>query len=303
MPQHTDWYARGNQSSLEVKNVERVGSGGALHMAVLRAAATLSLPMRGRGLGRMVEMLARVFGKDRHARAEVHKGRSMEVSIGDGYWMPVLLGRPYEPEVGEALEAALTPESLFLDLGANLGYWSLYASTIIRDPSRIIAVEASPQTATSLEHNAENNDGCFTPIGAAVWSVAHREIEIAGDPSRHAWTSANADVVERLGAMGFERISVPTTTIDELCGPFDVNDVVIKIDLEGAEIEGLKGAAHTLKKRDCVIIFERHERESGDEAQTFLETAGYIVRPLNSRTSTAPGRNFLAVRPGSKYLR
>ena len=236
-------------------------------------------------------------------RAEVHPDRVMEVVIGDGYWMPVLLGRPYEPEVGEVLATALTPETLFLDLGANLGYWSLYASTIIRNASHIIAVEASPQTASLLEHNAQINDGCFTAISAAVWSVPNQEVEIATDPSRHAWTSASGELVERLGALGFQRLRVPTTTVDDLCKSTDVENIVLKLDLEGSEVDGLKGAARTLE-RDCVVIFERHERESGSDAQAFLESAGYVVRPLIWRaSSSSTGHNFLAARPGSKHLR
>lgn len=286
-----------------MRKVEPVGHRGGLHVTALQVAAAATRPIHGRGLGLIVEGLARVFPKDLRVRAEVHHDRVMEVAIGDGYWMPALLGRPYEPEVREVLASALDPGSLFLDLGANLGYWSLFASTIIDDPSHVIAVEASPHTAALLDHNAKINNGCFTVVSAAVWNVPYEEVEIATDPIRHAWTSASNEWVEELGAMGFERLRVPTMTVDELSKSLDADNVVMKLDLEGAELEGLMGATHTLG-RDCVVVFERHEREAGTEAQTLLESLGYVVMPLTQGASaSSEGRNFLAARPGSRHLR
>lgn len=64
----------------------------------------------------------------------------------------------YEPYMGEAIRANLSPGAVFWDVGANIGFFSLYASRIIGAKGRVIAFEPSPDVFALLSRNAAGND-------------------------------------------------------------------------------------------------------------------------------------------------
>src|SRR5207253_4151635 len=73
----------------------------------------------------------------------------------------------YEPDVRAALRHFLKPGSVFLDCGANIGYFSVLAGGLVGPTGRVISVEANPVTLQRLQRNLAVN-GFGTAVHCAL---------------------------------------------------------------------------------------------------------------------------------------
>jgi FkbM family methyltransferase len=247
-----------------VLGIEEVGRGlaGRLHLLCCRIARLASgLLLRGRGLQTACWLLGRVFGRKNHVTFRVFDGHRLRIPLSDGYWMaPLLRERDYEPRVRHVLSMALDdPEVAFVDCGANIGWWSLYASTRITDPRRIIAIEASSERFSRLRENASLNGEPFSCVHAAVWSRSGAELEIETHPEHHAGGSVMQGSRHRWQGQ-YVKEGVLSVTLDDLARRFlgsESDRLVVKLDIEGAELEALRGARQMLSE-DVLLVFEDH---------------------------------------------
>ncbi|HAP11594.1 MAG: FkbM family methyltransferase [Pseudomonadota bacterium] len=170
----------------------------------------------------------------------------------DGYWSRTLnRNYDYEEEIEAFLRSASDVRYSFVDCGANFGYWSVLASSRPFGGQATLAIEASRENAKRLARNARLNGGRFRWLNAAVGEASGGFARITG--ARH----------EAFGTLALaenEPEAVPIVSLDGLAadGLIDAAlPVVIKLDVEGVEIEALAGAAKLLR-RDCVVICEEH---------------------------------------------
>ena len=137
-----------------------------------------------------------------------------------------------------------------IDCGANYGYWSVLVSSAPLGSHKAIAIEPSSQNFAKLRNNAEINGNRFElmkcAIGAArgtarLSGTKHEAFSIAGDP----------------GSGGEE---VPVIALDNLLDDGKVSaggKYLIKLDVEGVEIDAIKGGTRLLQG-DSVILCEEH---------------------------------------------
>lgn len=286
------------------------------HWRAVLAARAAAGAIGGRGLGHAVDALGRAFGATGSVILPIFGSRAFACELSDGYWLPAALrGGGYEPEVEGALRLLLTPATTFVDCGANLGWWSLFASETIPDPRRILAVEAAPWTFAALTRNGVINGEVFTPVGAAIWDAKGKRIAMRTDPRRHAWASVDTRLDGQLGAAGFESQEVETTTVDALVRAAPPAErVVIKLDVEGVELRALAGARETLAG-NAVVIYEDHGRDAGARTTQgvivdfgldvfFLDDAATLRRftladAVAVKDDPSRGYNLVACAPGS----
>ena len=266
----------------------------------------LSPLTQNRGAGRVTALIGRLLGASTDIVGPIHSGRAMlQVSINDGYWVPTLMGRRYEPEIQEVLEQVLDDNSAFLDCGANVGYWSLFAWNHLPRPRWIVAVEASSLVFQRLTMNRDLNGASFECVNAAIWSTAGEELDLATDMQKHSWGSVDERTKDLLSESGFQVTQVGTETIDALVRPLVPAParVVLKLDVEGVELQALQGAADTLNG-DCVVLFEEHGNPEVSEVARFLEARDYIVKRLADDESREEwrGYNSVAVKPSSSVF-
>jgi FkbM family methyltransferase len=158
--------------------------------------------------------------------------------------------------------ARLQEVTLF-DCGADIGTFSALLCARSDRISRIIAFEPNPAACAFLEINLSNVRIPFQVIPGAVSCFEGRgRLERSqSDPSDHA----------RFLVPGSGPISV--TTIDGL--GFAGGDVAIKVDLEGGELDALKGASKTIAAaRNCVVGLEANptvKRRTGCDPVECLE--------------------------------
>jgi FkbM family methyltransferase len=302
-----------------------------LHLFCLRLIAFASRLAGGRGMQKCTWILARVFSPTHAAILETASGARLKIRLADGYWTRLLIpGYSYEPEIGATLARVLAqPDVFFLDCGANIGYWSVVLSRML-PAGRILAVEASPPNYAQLAENAALNEGKFQTVPAALWERDGEEAVIVSHELRHAGSS----IVERrdkISVAGYTGYTVPTVTIDSLCDRYvpdpaaklpaakpHAAKIVIKLDVEGAEIPALHGARKVFAERQALLLYEEHGQDAECRVSAFvLNELGFTVfhcgqdarcTPMRSledirRLKVDPhtGYNFVACAPGSAF--
>jgi FkbM family methyltransferase len=135
----------------------------------------------------------------------------------------------------------LRPNDLFVDVGANVGSWTVLASGLCR--ARTVAVEADPRTAEFLRRNIEANG-----IGELV-SV---ETVAVGDRDGFIRFTVGRDTMNRIAEAGDASVQeVPVRRLDAL-----LSDVptFLKLDVEGHEEAVIRGAAGFLHERKLMAV-------------------------------------------------
>jgi FkbM family methyltransferase len=162
------------------------------------------------------------FGERSRLRALLHVYSSTKALYANPPdWPEMLVWKRY-----------LRPGDLFVDVGANVGVYSVWAADL---GARVIAVEPNADAAERLRENAELN-GYEIRVAPVALSDAPGFIRFTTglDMSNH--------VVDALEAPGTEL--VPASTLDALLG--DATAAGVKIDVEGAESLVLRGATRAL---------------------------------------------------------
>jgi FkbM family methyltransferase len=213
--------------------------------------------------------------------ADVRTWIQVETGPAAGIWLKVnpRTGQMYlrgavEPAVQQILMDALLPGLVFYDLGANLGFFSLLAASIVGEAGKVYSFEPDLQVARRLrEHVAQNGFSNITVIEMGVWSVTGQASFLAADlssPDRGT------------GYFNLESQGVPTDCIalDDFIRDALPPDA-IKCDVEGAEIEMLRGAANVLEAHRPWVLCEIHSQANDHAAREFLGSLGDTVESVD----------------------
>ena len=146
----------------------------------------------------------------------------------------------FEPEESALIIKYLEKVSVFIDVGANIGFYICMARYLNKYP---IAIEPSPQNLNLLYANLTANgwhDVEVYPLGmAAKPGIVPFYGGGTGASLVESWAN-NSGVLEQ---------TIPTSTLDLILGDrFSGEKLLIKVDVEGAEYEVLQGAAMTLAR-------------------------------------------------------
>ena len=151
----------------------------------------------------------------------------------------------------------LRPGMAFLDVGAYHGLYSLLAAKRLRGAGRVVAFEPSPRERHRLRLHRWMNGFDIRVESFAVGSnegAVKMFIVTCGDPTMNSLRRPSME-----GTV--QEISVPATCLDIYCRQSGINPIdVIKVDVEGAELEVFDGARQILKDDRPLIICEVLDR-------------------------------------------
>lgn len=210
---------------------------------------------------------------------------------------PYFYSQPYEKAVTDAIITALKPGDVFLDVGANIGYFSTLAARLVGTSGRVIAFEPHEGARAELRANVERNDVSGT-VEIVPIALAEREADVTLYTTDEftSYSTLEPDVSPMRNVTAFHPATVVhATTMDRwLAGRPELATRVrcIKIDVEGAESRVVAGMARALRPSGVTIICET---TIGTDADVMLERAG-LRRHRIERGALAYG-NFLYVRP------
>lgn len=194
-------------------------------------------------------------------------GQLVELFYREDLGTKVLLGGSYEDREAAVLCRYIKPGTWVLDVGANIGLTSL---EFARRADKVLAFEPNPPTAERLAHNLAANGLANAAIsrfavGAEAGTVTFHESAQA--------TLSSATVVPPELVRSFE---VPVTTLDaEWIAAGRPLVSVLKIDVEGGELDALRGASELLASEHPAILLEAWGADQLDPIEALLSRSGY----------------------------
>jgi FkbM family methyltransferase len=193
---------------------------------------------------------------------------------------PMMLARVvgrYEPEKHKALEIFLRPGSTFVDVGANKGDFSLVAGKVVGSEGRVLAFEPEPTNYKWMRRSVKLNGYRNVSLYQIALSDRNGQAPLyLGEKS--GWHTLVSG--QRFRGQGV--IYVETRTLDSFLEQMHFVDHidVMKIDVEGAELQVLAGASATLGKAgNMVILIDVHPELDVHPRDVceFLETKGFSL--------------------------
>jgi FkbM family methyltransferase len=185
----------------------------------------------------------------------------------------------WEPFETLLIQRLLPHFDVFLDLGANIGWYAALAQRVMKPGSEIHAFEPDPHNFHLLQANAPEHEAIGTHLSRSAVS------DRSGAASLYRSGDNLGD--HRLNTSEPRRphIEVPVTTLDAYFGVRQLPPVLAKLDTQGSEPAILRGARHMLPpgSRDHVLVLEFWPtviENAGENLDAFIERlAGFTDKP------------------------
>jgi FkbM family methyltransferase len=258
-------------------------------------ASLLDFLFRLRWRGRLPPILVRTVQRlIRHRDGAILRGPAagLRFNPGDSN-VSYILGLA-EPLVQAALARHLGPGMVFYDVGANVGFLTLLGARLVGRSGAVIAFEPHPGNAAALRHNVALN---------GFDHVVVFEQAAAAQPGSGTLFFADqttlATLVQPPGSTdGGAAIEVALVAIDELVTRHVIPPpAVVKIDVEGAELDVLRGMRETIRRHRPMILCEVHStnrafaelmREMEYSVQTLGAPVSIEDAPANAQALAFP---------------
>ncbi len=219
---------------------------------------------------------------------------SVVVTLGNDNSLCLYVCGSFEPNEFAFLDRVLKPGMVFVDVGANDGYYTLFAARRVGADGRVVAVEPSSRERAHLARNlARNGIGNVEIVPAALGAAAgHADLHLAhGAHTGHntLGSFAHDDVVPD----SLERVTLDT--LDAVVARLGLPRVdVVKIDVEGAEAGVIAGARTVLTTIRPVLMMELNDsalRAQGSSEASLLATLqrelGYEILVFSAKSGLA----------------
>lgn len=168
------------------------------------------------------------------------------------------MGQEYDPSVAAYLRSHVRPGALCLNVGANVGVYTLQLAHWGAPSGRVIAFEPNPRALRALRQHLGMNGltDRVTVVPAAVGASAGRStLYTFGTDGRSRLHAPNAALAGRGSAL-----DVPVLSLDDYCAEYAIEPDWLVADVEGSELDVLEGAANLLRRRGAAlgVVVELH---------------------------------------------
>lgn len=221
---------------------------------------------------------------------------------GNGAWEDMLAGR-FDAGISDVVAGAVPAAGgIVWDVGAHIGFHTLSFAAAVGHSGRVVGFEPNASNRQRLQRNLDQNPDLAVRIdilpcglsdvdGDAQFATSHDVDSGASSMSFLARTSGSIDPQT---AASWDKVVVPVRTADSLIRDGVPRPHVVKIDVEGAELLVLRGAAEMIAAGRPVLIVEAHSARLVFDLQEWLAGRGYQVRLLEE---LAPSRLLLHAIP------
>lgn len=235
-------------------------------------------------------LLPLLAANPRAERVKTTFGASFYADSRDEIQRHLLMFRSWEPNLTHFLQQRLGPGDVFVDVGANIGYFTALASPLVGDQGAVVAIEPSPRTFPILEEALRRN---------GLHNVRSENVAIAaqsGTLRMYVESAANVGNTSSMQPSTYDdAFDVRTETLVSAIGSDELARArVIKIDVEGMEAELIQALTPVLPtlRQDAEIVIElapMRLAEQGirtEDAIAPLLEAGFNVYRMSNDTRT-----------------
>lgn len=181
-------------------------------------------------------------------------------------------GHP-EPGLAARMLPRLATGDTFVDVGANIGLYSVAAAQAVGPTGHVVSVEPTPRTAAVLRQNVQLN-GLLESHDITVHECAVGAVTGSASLALHANDSGHNSLFADSQTTG--TVVVDVVPLDDLV-PVGARVDVVKIDVEGAELTVLEGMRRIVAENPSIIVFaelaDEHLRRAGTSAAELLAEA------------------------------
>lgn len=184
------------------------------------------------------------------------------------FYHPFFRGEHYEQAVTHHLIDRLKTSRCFVDIGANIGFYTVLAGKLLERRGGIVhAIEMDLDNIRRTRANVRLNNLCnvcvhHVALGDRIGTVDYYRRE----SFRHTLGVSQNEQGH------FQKISVPMKTLDSLAQEFDFQPDIVKIDVEGAEFLVLQGMQKILAQHRLEVYCEVHIEEEQGGLKSFGHT-------------------------------
>jgi FkbM family methyltransferase len=180
----------------------------------------------------------------------------------------------YEPIVQEFLAANLQGGSVFWDVGANAGFFTVLGGRLVGNTGKVIAFEPFPESANSIREQVALNE--LSEVCEVV------EAAVTSEVGKAKLLTTDHNATHRLDPEG--ETEVGALSLDSMLGGDSglKTPDLIKVDVEGAELEVLAGAGRLIESGTSWLI-EAHGLEIENRIREILSQKGYSVTEIGDR--------------------
>lgn len=224
---------------------------------VFRAINRLNPTCRGKG--RLANLAQRIGAMPPDGVCHIETGVTMDLSMDDWLCRSIYFNA-FEILCSRVVFRSLRRGSVFVDVGANLGYYSLGANRRVGDDGQVIAFEPNPATLARLRRNVDLSQANRIKIFDCALSDASGQclLYVPPDPTMHGHASLREQ--DRTGHL---TTAVQVRRLDDVLGNELSRLDIIKIDTEGSELAVLRGAEQLVTRFRPSILVE-FNKETAD---------------------------------------
>jgi len=225
-------------------------------------------------------------------------------SVSRVLWVDAHRGQTTYPHDERFFRAYLQPGDVVIDVGANVGFFSLLSAALVGPTGRVYAIEAHPQISRYLRGNVKANK--FKNVLMHNCALGEKTGTVCLSDQRK--DDRNMVVRDKPG------LEVPLKKLDDL----KINDQhinLLKIDVEGYEKFVLEGAAKLLSRVQCIYfescdVFSNEFGYTSPQLFQLISDHGFTIYrwqnemlfPLLPNHNSAVCENMIAVRDLSSFL-
>jgi len=221
---------------------------------------------------------------------EFKPGLWMQLRIQDMTQETILLEAGWDPLLTEFTKEALADGSVFIDVGANAGYFTLIAAQCVGDSGKVLSIEPNPSVAKQLKVNVERSRLSNVIIEEAACSDSQSPLTLyIPDESKLGQAS-----LSKANAGSIESVNVRSVTLDQLILDNALETVTfVKIDVEGAELMVLRGMTETLRRYKPIIVLELEPDLLAELGTTKDDVIGFLSKFSYSTVSLGGHANYV----------
>lgn len=218
----------------------------------------------------------------------------------------------YDQPLIEALRPFASLEGAVIwDVGAHVGYESLCFAELVGPSGQVVAFEPNPANAQEWQRNVDGNPSLASRMslqrlalsdasGDAMFCFSE---DVAGGLSSGSHLANVTPPEEQTSYTSFGSLKVTCARVDDLVEAGEIDPpAMIKIDVEGAEADVLRGALRTLERHQPALLVEVHHIHAMHDVDEILRDAGYSILLLDSPEECA-SRCFLKAVPARSRVR
>jgi FkbM family methyltransferase len=222
-----------------------------------------------------------------------------------GSWQQKIVTGGYDTFLFERIRSIKPEGKTMYDIGAHVGYHTLYFATLTGERGTVVAFEPNKANFDRIEMNVRENPALAGRIrvinmaasdsAGTVTFTTNNNIESGrstGGFLGQADTYWSKDIFR---AKGFTDVTVDTITIDQMPAKLNIPAPdIMKIDVEGAEYSVLMGARETLRTKKPIIFVEVHSIAAMFDVIRFFDSVSYAAQIINKEPN---GVCYLEARP------